>query len=528
MDAASQSETTGFGPHRKVSVPEIFCLLTILSIAAFVRFYGLRGRGICTSDGGHYAHQAWLVLEGRPEAIKDKPGHTLSIVVAFKLFGLEMTSPLYLAALSGLLSVVLVWLTIRSWHGPAPGCLTAALAAFMPYPLSYQRSALSDSHLFTLLFAGVFFFCRALQRLERPGQGYLNTSLDFGLPGLMFGLALSVNYSMATTFVPVLLTLGLLLLLRGDQLRKIMAGGLSLLLASALGYGLVLAVMWPYIEHRELLRQIGYHGGAFARSTPSFRPLQMLLAYAGLPPMLLAIVGLWRMARQRRWCDLFGLVLTGLMGLAYFRAPQTYPRVYLPLCLPVLIACGSGFRALLEILPGRKALQNALAALILLATLAFQWPQFYAVVTLRSGYPEACRTLQADGLVMGGTTHSWWTFQAFTGHPFGYCSDEVAKKLGAENWDSELVRVFQQWERKGFTHVVIDYMLWNRVYLAGGIGLEEFNRRLARFLELHPPAFRISDPAAGDPQTVAEDGGLPEAGTNPLSEYIYIFRLSDF
>jgi hypothetical protein len=249
----------------------------------------------------------------------------------------------------------------------------------------------------------------------------------------------------------------------------------------------------------------------------------MLVRYVGVAPLLLAAAGLWQMWRRRAPFDVFGLVLAAFMVLAYSRSVQPYPRVYVHLCLPLLLACGAGFRLVLDALADRVALGRTAIACILAATFAQQAPGIVSTVTLRSGYPEACRTLISEGdrFRMGGATHTWWTLEAFTGRRFGYCSEVLAKDFAADDWESAVLSSFGRWRRQGFTHIVLDYHLWNRMS-------SRYNDRFAAFLKSHPPAWQIPNPAARHHQTIAEDGGLPEAGANPLSEFIYIYRLKDF
>jgi len=495
----------------------------ILIMAVFVRFYGLADQGIRTSDGGHYAHQARKVLLGDPNGIKDKPGHTLLIVIAFKLLGVKMGAPLYMSAVTGLLFILLVWLGVRHWYGVVPGLLTALMASLMPYLLSYHRSANSDSNVLFFIFAGLLVSGWGRDLLDRRDLKLARILLAFLSSGLLFGFALSTNYSMATTFLPVCLTLALGILMDRKQTRRYLTAGAVLGLGLLVGYFAIVAAMSPYTEKGEIERQVGYHAKTFLQFRLSLVPLGMLLRYVGIPPLLLAGAGLWRMWKRRRPFDLFGLVLAGFMALMYFRTSLPYPRVYVHLCLPLLLACAAGFEFVCTALTGRSLLRRAVLAGVLLATLGLQAREIASTVRLRSGYPEACEKLLAEGdaFRLGGTTHTWWTFAAFTGRPFHYCSEVLAKNLAAKDWETRVVQSFQRWHREGFTHIVLDYHLWNRMRW-------EHSERLGVFVERHPPAYRIPNPAAAHHQTMAEDGGLPEAGSEPLMASIYIYRLSDF
>jgi len=331
-----------------------------------------------------------------------------------------------------------------------------------------------------------------------------------------------MNYSMATTFLPVCLALALGALMKREQVRRFLAGGAVLGLGLLVGYFAIVAVMSPYTEKGQIERQVGYHAKAFLQFGLSLTPLEMLLRYVGIPPLLLAGAGLWRMWKRRTPFDLFGLILAGFMALMYSRTSLPYPRVYVHLCLPLLLAWAAGFEFVCTALADRSWLRRAVLSGIVLATLGLQAKEIASTVRLRSGYPEACEKLLAEGesFRAGGTTHTWWTFEAFTGRRFAYCSEILGKNFAAEDWEARVVRSFQRWHREGFTHIVLDYHLWNRMKW-------EHGPRLGEFVEQHPPAHRIPNPAARHHQTVAEDGGLPEAGSEPLMEFIYIYRLED-
>ena len=502
---------------------ELISLTVILVLCAFTRFYGLSDQGLRTSDGGHYAHQAWKVIRGQPNAIKDKPGHTLLLAIAFKLLGLRMSSALYLSASSGIVFVFILWLTVRHWYGTVAGLLTGLMAAVMPYFLFYHRSANSDANLLTCLIAGVSTFVFASGKLEQEEAG---PGLTFGGmfgAGVLFGLALSINYSMAVVFIPVCVALAIRGGLNSHRILRFALGGVALVAGVAIGYAIPVVILWPYIEHEELWRQIGYHGGGILESSLSLRPFSMLASYAGVPALLLGGIGLWQMLKRRRPPDLLCLIMVAVMALAYFRAVLPYPRVYFPLCLPLLFGCGAAFEFVADALKDRKRLRAVVLVGALAVVIAFQIPEASGAVRLHSGYQETCDTLlsEGEGFQVGGTTHTWWTFEAFTGRRFGYCSDVLAEKFAAADYEAGLVKLFGNWYRKGFSHLVLDYFLWNRMDT-------KYNDRFAAFLEAHPPAHKIPNPVAGHRQTVAEDGELPEAGTNPLSEFIYIFRLKDF
>ena len=496
-------------------------IAVVFLVAIVLRFYGLPDQGLRTSDGGHYAHQAWKVLQGHEKGIKDKPGHTLLIVISFKLLGLKMSSPLFMSAVSGLAFILFTWLLVRRRFGRAAGLFTAALAAVTPYFLFYHRGANADANLLTFLTGGLLLYDRVLDASPADGKKYFGWAIG---SGMAFGFSLSVNYSMATTFVPVCLAF-LIHSVRQhrEHWRRILLCILVVIAGFATGYAIPCAILWPYIEHEELFRQVIYHQQGFRESAFSFRFLLMPVKYAGAPFVLLGAIGVWRMAVSRRPFEIFVLVQLGLMVLGYCRSVLPYPRVYLPLCLPLLFGCAAAIQFIWVSLNESRQPRILAVAVSLMLCIGFQARELYGAVTLHSGYEEAMSRLLADGdaFKAGGTTHTWWVFEAFTGRRFGFASDLLAAKFATPDWHERAPALFRSFRRQGYTHIVLDYMLWNRLKV-------EHNHRLEQFLKLHPPTHTIPNRAAGHEQTVAEDGGLPVAGTNPLSEFIYIWRLSEF
>jgi hypothetical protein len=403
------------------------------------------------------------------------------------------------------------------------------LAAVTPFFLFYHRGANADANLLTFLMGGLLLYDRVLETSPSETKKYFGWA--FG-SGMAFGFSLSVNYSMATTFVPVCLAFVIHSIRQyREYWKRVLLCILVVIAGFAFGYAIPCAILWPYIEHEELFRQVIYHQQGFRESAFSFRFLLMPVKYAGAPFVLLGAIGIWRMAVSRRPFEVFVLVQIGLMVLGYCRSVLPYPRVYLPLCLPLLFGCAAAIQFMWVSLKESNQRRMLAVAGSLLLCIGVQARELYGVVMLHSGYEEAMNKLLADGdaFKAGGTTHTWWVFEAFTGRRFGFASEELAenrkgKKPGAfttPDWHERAPALFRSFRRQGFTHIVLDYMLWNRLKVV-------HNHRFEQFLKLYPPTHTIPNPAAGHEQTVAEDGGLPVAGTNPLSEFIYIWRLSEF
>jgi 4-amino-4-deoxy-L-arabinose transferase-like glycosyltransferase len=500
---------------------ERIALAAIFIIAIILRFYGLSDQGLRTSDGGHYAHQAWKVLLGQANGIKDKPGHTLLIVISFKLLGLKMSSPLFMSAVSGLAFVLFTWLLVRRRFGRVAGLFSAALAAMTPFFLFYHRGANADANLLTFLMGGLCLYDRVLETSPLDTKKYFGRA--FG-SGMAFGFSLSVNYSMATTFVPVCLAFVIHSFLQHrEHWKRILMCILVVHVGFAIGYAIPCAILWRYIEHKELFRQVIYHQEGFRESAFSLRFILIPMQYAGAPFVLLGVIGIWRMAVSRRPFEMFVLIQFGLMALGYCRSVLPYPRVYLPLCLPLLFGCAAAIQFIWVSLKDSSQQRVLAVAGALLLCIGVQARELYGAVTLHSGYEEAMSKLLEDGdaFKAGGTTHTWWVFEAFTGRRFGYASDLLAAKFAAPDWSERAPAIFRSFRRQSFTHIALDYMLWNRLKV-------EHNHRFEQFLTLYPPTHTIPNRAARHQQTVAEDGNLPLAGTNPLSEFIYIWRLSEF
>jgi hypothetical protein len=104
---------------------------------------------------------------------------------------------------------------------------------------------------------------------------------------------------------------------------------------------------------------------------------------------------------------------------------------------------------------------------------------------------------------------------------FHRAGEELGEVLLRDNYESEIKRLLGVAARKGCTHLVLDYVLWNSLPPGASERLKEFIRRV-------PPDAVISNPVAQHEPTFLEDGNLPDLRNEPLSWHIYIYRLNRF
>ena len=102
-----------------------------------------------------------------------------------------------------------------------------------------------------------------------------------------------------------------------------------------------------------------------------------------------------------------------------------------------------------------------------------------------------------------------------------YGTDTIARILGQEDYEQRLVRYFSKVHREGCSHVVLDFLLWNR--LAPGD-----SQRLAEFMRKYPPDKIVPNPVARHEQTFMEDGDIPDLRDDPLAWNLYVYRLARF
>lgn len=113
----------------------------------------------------------------------DKPPFFLYILaISFKLFGVSEASARFTGVFAGTLSVALTKACLRALYGEKVSVIGAILLAFLPFPVLFSPTALTDPWLLVMMVGSMWMACR----LDNP-------SLTSFLAGLGAGLALGTK-----------------------------------------------------------------------------------------------------------------------------------------------------------------------------------------------------------------------------------------------------------------------------------------------------------------------------------------------
>ncbi len=186
---------------RRVATPALLAL--VVATASLLRGYALPSQGLGYWDEGLYAMEGqfladtWLRLlhlhpdPGQPPAgyppLFLKPAHSAMISLAMLWGGPTDLAAQVVSAVSGTLTVILVFLLGRSLYSTGTGLLAAAFLAVMPLHVTYSRLALSEANSTLLFTLAVLLYCRA----ERGRRG---STFALAASGLLLSLALTANY----------------------------------------------------------------------------------------------------------------------------------------------------------------------------------------------------------------------------------------------------------------------------------------------------------------------------------------------
>ncbi|MBN3038386.1 MAG: glycosyltransferase family 39 protein [Candidatus Omnitrophica bacterium] len=211
---------------------EAIVLILIIVIGAGFRFYRLDEKGYIFPDERYYNYSARNLLEAvkglnakmnipsaqRREKVEEivgivalinqfyaKPTHSILSAAGLFLFAGRSYGDLYLFALLGAITIVLLYFLARSISGIPAALLASAYMAFSPLHISYSRSALAQTAEVFFLVLALVFYVRSLDFTDkRP--------LYLCLSGLLLGLAFTSHYAVGVFFVVlVMYELGLLL-----------------------------------------------------------------------------------------------------------------------------------------------------------------------------------------------------------------------------------------------------------------------------------------------------------------------------
>ena len=229
--------------------------------------------------------------------------------------------------------------------------------------------------------------------------------------------------------------------------------------------------------------------------------------------------------------------LAVVLIIFYMRGQLQLPRLHLPILIPLLPLMAMGVESLVELIQKQwKPIPDLIIQICAaVALIGIHVPEAVRIQKLESGYPNACNWLlrnMAD-TDMGVGTHTFWTFAAFTRHPFAPDENRLTSALNGDDWRQATLRQLREY---AFTHhrkwLVIDYLILNRLYdpYKTKAKLPGFER-LRHLLEMYPPdklgGAVIPNPVASDYQTHREDELVPDLQNEPMARNIYIYRIPE-
>lgn len=159
-------------------------LIVILAVA--LRFWSITSLGLWPPDAGNYVRMStWLLGTGGVPMDWTPPLFSISIAVAFILFGAFDFVAVAVPALFGVLSVILVYFLGKEIFNKKIGLIAALFLAVTEYHIIYSRLVAVDSMLTLFYLLSFLFFVRAFK----------NKSLKYYiLFGLSASLALVTKY----------------------------------------------------------------------------------------------------------------------------------------------------------------------------------------------------------------------------------------------------------------------------------------------------------------------------------------------
>jgi len=503
---------------------ELALVGAIIALAIIVRMRGISEQGLRFHDEGTYCQFGTTLLLGEPgygREIFYKPGMAVLMYGAFAAFGHADSSALLLNSLIGVGTVVLAWYLMRRLAGRFAAFGTAAACAAMPYMLLYHRSAMTESPYFFLALASLTFMVVGLDRSDREAERSAAPTLYFVAAGLCAGFGYAVNAPAALIWA--LVVLGGVVHLHG---RRGSARDIAIFVAAnavgfACGAAVPQAICNPFapaetaFSPADRLRNI-------LDFSPRFFCLRHLFRYAGPPALILAGLGAFHAWKTRHRFHRLLIILTAGLLLFYGQTDMTWPRLFFPLVLPVVLLAGFGVDFMAEHF-GRTLLRRWGIALALAAVMIGLglW-QSQPIINLRSGYREAALLLDKEKSYNAITFHGWTILGALTGRRFVADTREslFANCFGPASRETPPQRIGKFVGKYGSTHLVVDYFFWKQLRSPA------VRERFARFLETNPPDEIIPNPIAGHRPTIAEDGESSlDILDDPNARNIYIWRL---
>lgn len=362
--------------------------LTLTALAAVLRFWHLTDLGLTHFDEGSYAMTGrWLATFGEEGWIYQS-GHAPGLFptllgLFFLIFGIKDFVAIAVSALTGSLTVGLIYWVGREQFSRKTGIMAALFLATAEYHLMYSRFALTDAT-FTL------FFGASLASLH---HGFIKSDRRwFIIGGVFTGLCWNTKYH---GFFPLLilgLWLGMMALMRRRKhlvpTRALWSNfGIAVLLAGLIYLPWFLFVQFSVGYGAILQAQVDHSIGQSAIILTPHTTLSFYLTQWLSPALLLAaVLGSIMILTRPRAETLFSLFATALfMFAAMFYT--SFPRLLLPVVPGLCLFAAHGVE--------RISRAKTLAWLLAAVTLAWNMMGAHRVLSLRTdAYRQAAAYLQ--------------------------------------------------------------------------------------------------------------------------------------
>jgi len=534
-------------------------LFAILAAGAWARMSHLERVGVRTVDEGSYCFFGLAMLSGDKGCIQDKPGQALILATGFTVLGRTQFAAVATTAALGLLTIPVLYCLGLLMRGKAAAVALAAGSAFLPYFLHYNRSAASDTNY--ILFCAVA-LCLFLLAVGGDGREDQEGDPDPGpaeperpaklkplaASGVFWGIAATVNLAALPPFAVTWAFFALLCRWRRASPAEAARGLAVLAVGAAAGVALIeLPLAW-FIDFGKVWGQFSGHAGHISASQLRWEWAWHLWRFVGPLALLLALVGLASAKLWWRTPNALFPLLTFVLAAFYARAALSLPRLHIPILLGLMPLMGLGAAVVLTEVRRRLPRLPELGAGVALALvlLSVHAREARRIISLSSGYPDACFWLAErmgdDDKGLG--TYTWWTFLSFTGRPFSfgsYVGDDgqnrgIAEALNRDDWRVALAEELGALHEKGYTFLVLDYLLFTRLVKDWSergdervppAGIEHWRSLVTDFRPDRLGGTVIPNPIAADYETRAEDAHLPPLEDEPLGQSIYIYRVPE-
>jgi 4-amino-4-deoxy-L-arabinose transferase-like glycosyltransferase len=366
--------------------------LVVVAAAILLRFWHLSAAGISHWDAGTYTAGVLGVgpySRGESVLFQTPPLVPALFRALFAIAGPSDLLAMSAVAAIGAATVWLLWRAGRSWIGETPALLGAAALASMEFHLLFSRQALTDVPFAFFVLLAVFAFTAAVER----GSFALAIAA-----GAATGAALLTKYhGLLALAIAAAWLAGRMLFRRAPADPKRSA---TLWLA-ALGVAL-LPLAWlvlhvrselgldAFLESRKTWMQApGLYLGPLAARFLARSFLEWVSPFVLAP----ALVGFAILLVRRSAGDLVLLAWT-VVFLAALPFYRLYPRLLVPLCLPLALAAGVGLDAIARALASRWERGRA-AALLAIALVPGAWSARASLSVGDRGYERAAEFLRA-------------------------------------------------------------------------------------------------------------------------------------